>query len=97
MATLLMAYRLKKKNKRIEVLCYKEQDDLIFCINTKRLIDFKNRDILVRNTVYTLDSALIIRDLLTQMTNEPVFKKISNPMVHQLQKEKYKASKYIHQ
>ena len=56
----------RTKNRRILVVLYQDEDlEFIFRIITKRLVSFKDRIINETDNLYTLESALLISDLLS--------------------------------
>ena len=55
---------VKSYNKRIEILLFKEDDEFIFAIATKRLVDFKTRNIRKTETFYSVESFIVIAEIL---------------------------------
>jgi hypothetical protein len=96
--TILVSYDLKKKNKRINVECWVNNDnpnDFTFLVQTKRLVDFKKRHIVTSEVVYGLDSFWVLKDIFFLVSTEPMLLKVANVAINNLQKDKYKGGKYV--
>jgi hypothetical protein len=97
---LFQNYFLRKKNRRIEVSCYVSKGnnrDFSFIINTKRLIDFKTRHILESNTIYGLESMLVLKDILMLMLSEPLFLKIAHVEINKCKTDRYSGGKWVNE
>jgi hypothetical protein len=59
---------VKLKNKRIEFVVYNDpKGEMVLQIHTKRLYDFKTREIIETNVFYGMESALIIYSFMDRM------------------------------
>jgi hypothetical protein len=79
------AYRLKPKNKRIELVVY---DNNCVVVNSRTLINAKDRIIASTSNVYSLETFILLTDLFTLVKDDPKFKKATNREVGQMQKGK---------
>ena len=66
-ATVLAGIYIKDKNRRIGISLQDSGDDKFFVITTKRLVDFKKREITETNNIYSLDTFLLMRDAMNEI------------------------------
>ena len=84
---------LKKQNKRIRILILKYEDGTFgITIETKRLVDFKLRQILIADIVYGLESFVVIKGIFDMIMEEPEFLKMANKELGQIMKGKFKCN-----
>lgn len=81
----------KKKNKRIILTVYKKADsDLVYMIETKRLIgDWKDRNILETCTTYGTETMSVFKDVLTLLFADHEFLKVANKEIGQVRKKMF--------
>lgn len=75
-------YNAKGKNRRIQITLFVQEnkkEEPFFQVITKRLIDFKKRQITHTNNVFTVESMMMLEMLLSEFMNESVVKKEINP------------------
>lgn len=73
-------YRAKSKNRRIDVVLYHEVgEEPSFRVITKRLVSFEDRNILITDNLYSVETMTLLTELLYSFQNETVVRKISNP------------------
>jgi hypothetical protein len=73
-------YRAKSKNRRIDVVLYQEgEEEPFFRVITKRLVSFEERNVLITDNMYSVETMTLLTELLASFINEPVVRKISNP------------------
>ena len=76
-------YSAKTKNRRVEITLFKNPDDLkeepFFVVHTKRLVSFKDRKITQTNNVYTVETMIVMAQLLGSFLDEPEVNKSINP------------------
>ena len=79
---------LKKKNRRIEILVYKDEltKDVCILINTKRLVDFKKREVIVTETAYGTEALHAMLHALMMLDNDSEYRKAVN---HLTPKERF--------
>lgn len=84
---------MRKNNRRIVILWYIDEDGShTFIIETKRLIDFKKRHILRWNGLLSLDTFIALTEGMMTIMDDPEFRKLTNPQIAQLAKERWRAT-----
>ena len=79
----MKAILAKAKNRRIEIFLLPEK---VFIVKTKRLIDFKTRNILRTENVYSVQTFSLLRDLFayfldnSEVKNKILLKELSEKM-----------------
>lgn len=87
--TLLRYAILKKKDKRIFISVHElPEGEISIVIRTKKLVDRKTRHIHTSEVIYGLETATIIKDMLTMLYEDPLFLMKSNREIGQLQKDR---------
>ena len=76
-------YSAKTKNKRIEITLFKNPDDPkeepFFQVYTKRIVSKSDRKITQTNNVYTVETMIVMAQLLGSFLDEPEVNKSINP------------------
>jgi len=82
-AKAIKKYKAKSKNRRIEITLWENESDgsLFFQVQTKRLIDFKLRQITSLDNVYTVETMVLLSELSADFCHDPVVKKVINPFM----------------
>jgi len=82
-AKAIKKYKAKSKNRRIEITLWENESDgsLFFQVQTKRLIDFKLRQITVVDNIYTVETMVLLSELSADFCDNPVVKKAINPFM----------------
>lgn len=71
---------LKTKNRRINVKVWSDgKEEPIFTVHTKRLIDFKKREIIEVNDAFSTETFIVLSDVMSDLLKDPNVKKIINP------------------
>jgi len=68
----------KTKNKRVSVYFYEKNDEHFFKIVTKKLIDFDKREILYVYNTYTVETFLVISEVMSGILGDWEVKKLIN-------------------
>lgn len=76
-------YKAKSKNRRIEITLWKNTSDgnMFFQVQTKRLVDFKLRQITTVDNIYTVETMVLLSELSNDFCHDPVVKKAINPFM----------------
>lgn len=85
---------VKGHNRRIAVFWYVSEADSnehAIVVQTKRLLDFKKRHITSTSNLYSIESFLILADCMDAMRNSPEFKKATNRIIGQMDKNRPQA------
>lgn len=85
----------KKRNKRIDLLCYKSEEgnDLAFVIRTKRLIgDWRDRNILESGVQYGYESMVVVYELIDMLLDDKEVDKIVNPLKGEMSKNRFEVN-----
>ena len=70
----IKAYRVKALNRRIEIeILKKENNETLIGVCTKRLINFKTREIACYNNLYSMETFLLLRDIFNKMIKDNMF------------------------
>lgn len=77
---------VKSKNRRVNVLWYTDGDNHSIVIETKRLLDFKKRQITTVRANFGVETFLIMLESMTLLSIDPDFKKATNRIAGQLSK-----------
>lgn len=71
----------KKRNRRLEILFCKQDDDYVFLVKTKRLVDFKKRKITTTNIAYGIETFVALQELFgITIDDVDVAKRINKPL-----------------
>lgn len=75
----IKAYRVKALNRRIEIVIYQNKNNhTSIRVFTKRLLDFKKREIVSTDIVYSLETFLIIKELFVNIARDEDLKEAIN-------------------
>lgn len=91
---------LKKPNRRVEILIYKENDGESHMVRviTKRLIgSWKNRVIVATDIVYGIETFLVLSQMFEYIAESPQIKKAFSREIGQANKVNWNASTNIRQ
>ena len=77
---IITVWALKKRNRRINVAfgINEETNEHYFIVETKRLVDFKNREITTVITKYGVETFTVLSDLFDTVITDPNVKKRIN-------------------
>jgi len=77
----IVLYKAKTKNRRIRILFLEPMDNSepVFIVSTKRLLNFENRQITKTETVYTIETFTMLKDLFADIYDFPIVAKKINP------------------
>lgn len=93
MKTIKQLY-IKRKNARINVALLQENDIFVFCIHTRKLIDFKSREINVVQELYTPETFYLIADLMYKITTDNTVRLLLLDFLSEFQKKEFNLSIY---
>ena len=75
----IKAYRVKALNRRIEIVIYQNKNNQTSIrVFTKRLLDFKKREIVSSDVAYSLETFLIIKELFVNIARDEDLKEAIN-------------------
>lgn len=67
----------KGKNRRIDIILYKcKKGEFVFRVITKCLISFKDRNITITDNIYTVESFILISELMELFIESPEVNKL---------------------
>jgi hypothetical protein len=73
-------FKCKSKNRRIEVKIFSDgKTEPVITVLTKRLIDFKSRNISSYEGVFSVETFIVLSDILSEFKSVPEIKKMLNP------------------
>lgn len=71
-STLLAGIFIKDKNRRVTISLQDSGEVRFFVISTKRLVDFKKRQITETTNVYSIDTFMIMRDAMNELMGNSI-------------------------
>lgn len=85
----------KRPNSRQVVTMFEtDEKDIIFYITTKRLVDFKSRNIIEYKSIVSVETFLSLKDLMGIFINDNVDKLLIIDGLVNYQRQKFKISQY---
>lgn len=81
----------RSKNRRINIWALEEDGEVCFVVETKRLVDFKTREILHTRTQLSFYTFKLLQEFMFFMVNDPEFKKVTNRFNRQFEENQMHA------